>query len=52
MLLMSSIMSVKLPVEQEATAGNAVALGLSLHVKMPTFIATLLIFFSDVLAVL
>ena len=41
-------MSVKLLMEQEATAGNAVALGLSFHLKKPT---TLLIL-SDVLAVL
>ena len=44
-------MSVKLLMEQEATAGNAVALGLSLHLRKPTFIATLLIL-SDVLTVL
>ena len=49
--LRRSIMSVKLLMEQEATAGNAVALGFSLHFKRPSFIATLLIL-SDVLAVL
>ena len=37
--------------EQDTTTGNAVALGLSLYLKNPTFIATLLIL-SDVLAVL
>ena len=41
--LRRSIMSIKLLMEQEATAGNAVALGLSLHLKKPIFIATQLI---------
>lgn len=48
--LRRSLVSIKL-VEQEAASGNAIALGLSLHLKKPTFVATLLVF-SDVLAVL
>ena len=49
--LRRSLVSVKLVMEQEAASGNATALGLSLHLKKPTFVATLLVL-SDVLAVL
>ena len=49
--LRRSIKSVKLLMEQEAVQGNATALGLSIHQKKPTFIATLLAL-SDVLAIL
>lgn len=49
--LRRSLLSVKLVLEQEAASGNAIALGLSLHLKKPTFVATLLVL-SDVLAVL
>ncbi len=45
------IRSVKLVMEEEAAQGNATALGLSMHLKKPTFIATLLVL-SDVLAIL
>ena len=44
-------MSVKIVLEQESVLGNATALGLSIHLKKPTFIATLLVL-SDVLSVL
>ena len=44
-------MSVKLLMEQEAETGNAVALGLSIQLKKPAFIATLLVL-SDVLSLL
>lgn len=46
--LRQSLVSV---MEQEAASGNAIALGLSLHLKKSTFVATLLAL-SDVLAVL
>ena len=42
---------VKLVLEQIAAEGDATALGLSIHIKEPTFVATLLIL-SDVLEVL
>ena len=45
------IVSVKLLMEQVAKTGNAVALGLSIQLKKPAFIATLLVL-SDVLSVL
>ena len=49
--LRRSIVSVKLLMEQEAETGNAVALGLSIQLKKPAFIATLLVL-SDVLSLL
>ena len=49
--LRKSIMSVKLLMEQEDETGNAVALGLSIQLKKPAFIATLLVL-SDVLSLL
>ena len=49
--LRRSIVSVKIVLEQESVLGNATALGLSIHLKKPTFIATLLVL-SDVLSVL
>ena len=39
--LRRSIVSVKIVLEQESALGNATALGLSIHLKKPTFIATL-----------
>ena len=49
--LRRSLASVKLALEQEAASGNTTAVGLSLHLKKPTFVATLLVL-SDILAVL
>ena len=48
--LRRSIVSVKIVLEQESAFGNATALGLSIHLKTPTFIATLLVL-SDILSV-
>jgi len=49
--LRRSLKPMKLVLEQVAAEGDATALGLSIHVKKPTFVATLLIL-SDVLEVL
>ena len=49
--LRRSIKAVKLVMEQEAATGNATALGLSLYLQKPTFIATMLVL-SDILSIL
>ena len=49
--LRRSIKAVKLVMEQEAAARNVTALGLSLYLQKPTFIATMLVL-SDVLSIL
>ena len=49
--LRRSIKAVKLVMEQEAATGNATALGLSLYLQKPTFIAAMLVL-SDVLSIL
>ena len=49
--LRKSLKSVLLVLKQIAAEGDATALGLSIHLKKPTFVVTLLVL-SDILAIL